>query len=114
MSQENVELVRSTYAAWERGDFSSVEWAHPEIEYVLAGGGPADGSWTGLAGMAEGLRSFLSVWDELRVQPEEFREVDGARVLVLTRLSGRGKTSASTSSRRGQKERTFSTSATAR
>ena len=70
MSQENLDLVRSIYAAWERGDFSSVERAHPEIEYVLAGGGPADGRWTGLAGMAEGFRSFLNVWEELRVQPE--------------------------------------------
>ncbi len=33
MSQENVEIVRSIYAAWERGDYSSTEWAHPEIEW---------------------------------------------------------------------------------
>jgi hypothetical protein len=26
----NVELVRSIYAAWGRGDWSSVEWAHSE------------------------------------------------------------------------------------
>jgi ketosteroid isomerase-like protein len=92
MSQENVEIVRSLYAAWERGDYSSVEWAHPEIEWMIADG-PAPGSWTGLAGMAEGARSFLSAWEHWRVGADEFRELDGERVLVLFRHSGRGKTS---------------------
>jgi hypothetical protein len=56
MSQQNVDLVRSINAGWEHGDFSSAEWAHPEIEYVIADFGPASGSWMGLAGMAEGFR----------------------------------------------------------
>ena len=91
MSQENVELVRSIYAAWERG-FSSAAWAHPEIEYVQVEG-PEPGVWTGLAGMAEGTRDFLSSWKEFRIEAEEYRALDGERVLVLQRHSGRGKTS---------------------
>ena len=92
MSQENVELVRSIYAAWERGDFSSAGWADPEIEYVQVEG-PEPGVWTGLAGMAEGTRDFLSTWKEFRIEAEEYRALDGERVLVLQRHRGRGKTS---------------------
>jgi ketosteroid isomerase-like protein len=92
MSQENVELVRSLYEAWERGDYRATEWAHPEIEFVMAGG-PAPGRWTGLAGLAEGWREWLSAWEEWRVVAEEYRELDGERVLVLIRFGGRGKTS---------------------
>src|SRR5271165_1241453 len=89
---ENLDLVRSICANWERGDFSSVEWAHPEIEFVVPDGlNPA--SWTGLAGLAEGFRGFLSAWEGLRSEADEFREIDHERVLVLTHLSGRGKTS---------------------
>jgi ketosteroid isomerase-like protein len=92
MSQENVELVRSMYAAWESGDYSSAEWAHPEIEYVEADG-PAPGSSTGLAGMAETFRDWLSTWEEWRVEAEEYRDLDDERVLVLFHFSARGKTS---------------------
>ena len=89
---ENLDLVRSIYAAWERGDFSSAEWAHRDVECVFAGG-PDPGSWTGLTGMSEGMRSWISAWEEFRVEAEEYRELDEERVLVLVQLSGRGKTS---------------------
>jgi hypothetical protein len=86
----NLDLVRSIVAAWEGGDFSSVEWAHPEIEYVRAGG---PGRWRRVSGMAEGFRDWLSAWEDYRSEAQEYREVDGERVLVLVRNSGRGKTS---------------------
>jgi ketosteroid isomerase-like protein len=88
----NLDLVRSIFEAWGRGDYSSAEWAHPEIEYVIADG-PSPGSWKGLAGMAEAWRDFLSAWDEARAKAEDYRELDDHRVLVLFRRSGRGKTS---------------------
>ena len=92
MASANLELVRSMYSASERGDFSSVDWAHPEMELVFADG-PSPGSWSGLAGITEGFRSWLSAWDELRAKAEEFRELDDERILVLVRYEGRGKTS---------------------
>jgi hypothetical protein len=92
MASANLDFVRSIHAAWDRGDFSSVEWAHPKIEFVIADG-PSPGNWTGLSGMAEGTREWLSAWEEFRQEPDEYRELDDERVLVLVHRSGRGKTS---------------------
>src|SRR4051812_38037053 len=92
MAPANLDLVRSIYAAWERGDFSSAEWAHPEIELVI-NGGPDPGSWTGLAQMAEVWRNWLRAWQEYHVAADELRELDQERILAFISVSGRGKTS---------------------
>lgn len=92
MASANLDLVRSIYAGWERGDYSAWDWADTDIEFVAADG-PAPGKWTGVAGLREGARGFLSAWFEYRIVPEEYRELDRERVLVLHKVSGRGKTS---------------------
>jgi ketosteroid isomerase-like protein len=89
---ENLDLVRSIYAAWERGDFSSADWADPEIEAVVADG-PDPSVSTGLVGGLEALRRFLDAWEDWRPGVEEYRELDDERGLVLTRRGARGKTS---------------------
>jgi ketosteroid isomerase-like protein len=89
---ENLDLVRSIYTAAERGDFRSAEWADPEIEYVVADG-PEPGTWTGLSGMADYGRRLLAAWEAWSIEAEEFRELNGERVLVLEHHSGRGRAS---------------------
>jgi ketosteroid isomerase-like protein len=86
----NLDLVRSIYADWERGDFSSAEWADPDIEYVrVAELDP--GTWRGLGGMAEGARIMIEPYEHIRFVIDSFREVDDDCVLVLHHASGRGK-----------------------
>jgi ketosteroid isomerase-like protein len=92
MGSANVDLVHSIYAAWERGDYSSAEWADPEIEFVMADG-PTPGSWRGVAAMATAVRDGLSGWRDFHEEAEEYRELDDERVLVLVDWRGRGKTS---------------------
>jgi ketosteroid isomerase-like protein len=91
---QNVELVRSIYTAWERGDFSSAEWADPEIEYEVVGERDFQSvSAKGLTEMREAARSRIEVWEQQRIEPDEYRELDGGRVLVLDHYHGRGKKS---------------------
>jgi ketosteroid isomerase-like protein len=92
MTSANVELVRSIYASWERGDFGSIEWADPEIEYVIADG-PSPGRWKGLTGLREGASSWIGAWQDFRIEVDELRELDAERVLAFTYGRGRGKTS---------------------
>jgi hypothetical protein len=92
MSSANVDLVRELFARWERADWSSVAWAHPEIEFAVMDG-PSPGVWRGVAGMIEGYREVMNAWVDYRGKAEGYRELSGGRVLVLIHLGGRGKTS---------------------
>jgi ketosteroid isomerase-like protein len=92
MASANVELVRSIFAAWQRGDFSADDWAHPDIEFVYADG-PSPCTFKGVENMAEGFSDFVSAWQDYRVVVDEYRDLDDGRVLALTHRSGRGKVS---------------------
>jgi ketosteroid isomerase-like protein len=86
----NLDFIKSIYAAWETGDFSTADWADPEIDFEMVGG-LTPGIWNGVAEMTEVWAGMLRAWEGLRAVPEEFRELDGDRVLVYLRNEGRGK-----------------------
>jgi ketosteroid isomerase-like protein len=86
----NLDLVRSIFADWERGEFDATpEWADPSIEFEVPDG-PEPSTRTGIES-APGVEAFLNLWEGLRFEAEEYRELDAARVLVLSRMIGRGK-----------------------
>jgi ketosteroid isomerase-like protein len=89
---ENLDLVRSIYADWERGDYSSGDWAHPDIEFAVEGW-LEPGTSTGVATMAQRSRELQDVWQDLRMKAVEYRELDEERILVFFTGTGRGKTS---------------------
>jgi ketosteroid isomerase-like protein len=89
---ENLDLARSIYDAWGRGDFSSLDWAHPEVEYVIVDG-VEPGVWEGRAEMARAVHKILDLWEHPRIEADEYRELDESRVFVLNHLNARGKTS---------------------
>jgi ketosteroid isomerase-like protein len=93
MSQENVEIIRRAYEAFNRGDLDGVAAdVAPDAEYLASGAIPGAG---GVYRGPEGIKQFISwlreAFDEARV---EVHLTDaGDRVLVSVTNRGRGKQS---------------------
>jgi len=92
MASPNVELVRSISERWECGDWSDASWADPQIEF-LVDDSLTRTTWSGVDSLAKGWLTFLSSWEDYRVEVEECRELDERRVLLLVLHGGRGKRS---------------------
>jgi hypothetical protein len=88
----NLGLVSSIFASWERGDFSSADWAEAEIEFSSPMG-VESGPSRGLEEMAHAWRATMSAWRDARANAEEYRQLDAERVLVLYSFNGRGRLS---------------------
>jgi ketosteroid isomerase-like protein len=91
MAGENLDFVRALYADWERGDFSSADWASEDIAVVFVDG-PTPGRLSS-SELSEGWRGWLRAWDDYRVEAREYRLLEDQRVLVLGCMKGRGKLS---------------------
>ena len=87
---ENLDLVRSIYADWERGDFSRIDWADPDIDFAWPEGLDAGPGGRGRRALAEGWRTTMAAWDNLSVTAEEYRELDEELITVLHRFRARG------------------------
>ena len=92
MSEENVEIVRGVYEAWQQGDFeSALQPFDEDIEWFGPPEGP--GSAHGVRGREEvprALGAFLGAWDDFRFELRELID-NGDEVLACGWQSGRGK-----------------------
>jgi ketosteroid isomerase-like protein len=92
MAPANVDLIRPIYEEFSRGNFRlSFDVYHPHMEW-----GWSD-EFPGLAGVYEDrrdpnprLRSWLSAWEDWRVEVDDYLEI-GDYVVVLASYRGRGK-----------------------
>jgi ketosteroid isomerase-like protein len=88
MSEANIEVVREIFSAWERGDFSTADWADPEIEFRLPGPDPR--VYRGIESMGRAWAEWLGVFDDLSVVDEAFHDA-GDQVVVQQVFRGKGK-----------------------
>jgi hypothetical protein len=88
----NVDLVRSIYADWERGDFTRDDWADPAIELVRPESVDGD-AYKGRDASAGGWREWLAAWKDFRAEADEYRVLDDERVLVFGHMRATGRLS---------------------
>jgi ketosteroid isomerase-like protein len=92
MSEENVELVQDSFAAWQRGDLDWLDrHTDSQVEIAQPPNLPGTSTYKGKEGMREALRDWPSQWEEFRIELIEATALDQERVLAMTRQVGRGK-----------------------
>ena len=90
MASEPLEVVRSGYELFARGDLDGVlALCDEEIELIAFD--PAPTSFHGREGVGEFLARLFGSFDEFRLEPERFIE-QGERVLVLLQNRARAGT----------------------
>ena len=90
MSQENVEVVREAYAAFNRRDLDHwIEFFDPEIEYHDTPEFPDGGMHLGREGFRRHVESYLDAWSDASVEVDA-RAV-GEQVVGRIRYTGAGR-----------------------
>jgi ketosteroid isomerase-like protein len=91
MSQENVELARAGYEAFNRGDIDALlDLCSPDIEWRDFATIDSE-SVRGKDAVRGYFETVMEAWEQIRLEPEEIVDVGGGRVLVVSHLIGRGK-----------------------
>ena len=94
MSQENVDVVRRLFEAHARRDEETVrELYDPEIQWEDVSGLWGDwGTRHGRDGVREAFASWFKAFEDVTFIAEDFTDA-GEHVVVVTRISGRGRSS---------------------
>ena len=87
MSRENVELVRTVYDGWARGEFrAGSDLFAPDFEWKQRADAVEPGSHRG-ASVGAALRELFEVWENYRIEAEEYIDA-GDRIVVVGRARG--------------------------
>ena len=91
MSQENVEIVRREYAAFDARDWAALaEIWDPDIEYETLESDPDSGVYRGLDDITRFFDGWAAPYSEFRVQADKILDVGGDQVVAVERAAGRG------------------------
>jgi ketosteroid isomerase-like protein len=97
VSEENLEIVRRSIDAFNRGGLEeALRFLDHEIEWTTTSAFLQAGTYQGHEGVRQFLRRATGTWDDLHVEPEELIDASD-QVVVPLRITARGKQSGSPS-----------------
>ena len=92
MSHENVEIARTTWAAYARGDYEASLDAYAENSVWDDTRYRPDGAvHVGHVALVEVARTWRGTWEHYEIEAEEVLDAGGDRVVVMLRETGEGK-----------------------
>jgi ketosteroid isomerase-like protein len=90
MTRENVDLLRGLYEAFAQSGITGIPTDLVEADFEMGMFPPfPSGPFQGQQGIVEFAREFDAIFEEFRVEPEEFFDIDD-RVAVVVRFRGQG------------------------
>jgi ketosteroid isomerase-like protein len=95
MSKDNVELVKSAFDAWNRGEIEAfAEHAAEDVAWLEVSGRPEGGfsERLGRDRMRQSLETLFEAWESYHIEVERIEDV-GDRVVAIVREVARGRAS---------------------
>jgi ketosteroid isomerase-like protein len=100
MSEENVEVVRRAYDAWNREDLDAfLSVVHPDAEWGAGGGGSAADLFLGVKSVYRGHEGVREWWNAVKEPWDYFKShvqrtfAGGDKVVTVVRFEAEGKES---------------------
>jgi ketosteroid isomerase-like protein len=94
MSQENVELARQAYGAYNREGINGIlEYLDPAVEWRNPTESPNAGVFVGPEGVLEWQRMVNDAFEEMQFEPERIEELPDGRILAVLRFRMRARAS---------------------
>jgi ketosteroid isomerase-like protein len=92
---EDVELVKSAFETWNRGEIDAfVNYTSEDVAWLEVSGRPEGGATErhGRERLREGLKSLFDAWESYRIDAERIEEA-GDRIVAIVREVGKGRAS---------------------
>ena len=91
MSRDNVEAIRATVEAINRGDLGAARARlHPDVEWQTLDQFPDAGTYRGPEGVRDFFQTWLDTFEGFGLHLDECAPVDEDAVLATFRVSGKG------------------------